>query len=165
MKNKLNFLMILFAAFALALSGCGSKDQKTGDNKTDSTKNQVQKTDQNQTQGTNPPGENKTNELGIKEGLPADYPKDIPQPINAKCLGSLNTSEGTVVTFESTSKPKEVLKPFAESVEKEGFKKEGEEMMSDDGGMVAWKKASRDVSLMIAWDKDKKISSVVVTYR
>lgn len=168
MKNKVNFLLVLFTAFAFVVSGCGSKDQKTGDNKTDSTKNQTQNPQNNNTQtdGTKPPtGENKSNELGIKEGMPADYPKDIPQPVNSKCLGSLNTSEGTVVTFESTDKPKDVLKPFAEAVEKEGFKKDEGEMMSDDGGMSAWKKDKREVSIMLAWDKDKKISSVVVTYK
>lgn len=167
MKNKLNFLAVILIAFTFIAAGCGSKDQKTGDNKTDSTKNKTE--NQNQSSGstdqkttnTDP----KSNELGIKEGMPADYPKDVPQPVNAKCLGSLNTSEGTVVTFESTDKPKDVLKPFGEAVEKEGFKKGEGEMMSDDGGMVMWTKEKREVSLMLAWDKDKKVSSVVVTYK
>lgn len=109
--------------------------------------------------------ENKSNELGIKEGMPADYPQDVPQPINSKCLGSLNTTEGTVVTFESTEKPKAILAPFTEGVEKAGFKKGEGEMMSDDGGMVLWNKDKREVSIMLAWDKEKNVCSVVVTYR
>lgn len=168
MKNKINFLFVLLTACAFMAAGCGKQEQKTGDNKTDSTKNQTQNPQNNNTQsdGTKPPsGDNKSNELGIKEGMPADYPKDVPQPANSKCLGSLNTSEGTVVTFESTDKPKDVLKPFAEGVEKEGFKKGEGEMMSDDGGMTMWTKEKREVSIMLAWDKDKKVSSVVVTYK
>jgi hypothetical protein len=166
MKNKLNFLAVLLLAFAFIVSGCGKKDEKTGDKKTDSTKTQTDSKNQssgNTDQKTNT--DPKSNELGIKEGMPADYPKDIPQPVNSKCLGSLNTSEGTVVTFESTDKPKDVLKPFGEAVEKEGFKKGEGEMMSDDGGMVLWTKEKREVSLMLAWDKEKKVSSVVVTYK
>lgn len=164
MRKKFNLLLVLPLLFVFALSSCGKKDEKpAGDNKTDSTKQ-----NQNQSSGNNQPSTNtdpKSNELGIKEGMPADYPADVPQPANAKCMGSLNTSEGTVVTFESTDKPKDVLKPFAEGVEKAGFKKSEGDMMSDDGGMTMWTKDKREVSIMLAWDKDKKISSVVVTYK
>ncbi len=166
MKTKLKLFFPIFTAVIIAVSGCGKTDQKTDGDKKDSTKqnttNQNQVAGDNKTQ-TNPDG--KSNELGIKEGMPADYPKDVPQPVNSKCLGSLNTSEGTVVTFESTDKPKAILAPFAESVEKAGFKKGEGEMMSDDGGMVMWKLDKREVSIMLAWDKDKSNSSVVVTYK
>lgn len=169
MKNSLNILSVLALTFVFVLTGCGKQEQKTGENKTDSTKNQTQNQTQNQNQSS---GNNNTqtntsgaNELGIKEGMPADYPKDIPQPVNSKCLGSLNTSEGTVVTFESTDMPKVVLQPFGEAVEKAGFKKGEGDLMSDDGGMAMWTMDKREVSLMLAWDKDKKVSSVVVTYK
>ncbi|HWA07176.1 MAG TPA: hypothetical protein VG961_11560 [Ignavibacteria bacterium] len=166
MKTKLKLFFPIFTAVIIAVSGCGKTDQKTDGDKKDSTKqnttNQNQVAGDNKTQ-TNPDG--KSNELGIKEGMPADYPKDVPQPVNSKCLGSLNTSEGTVVTFESTDKPKAILAPFAEGVEKAGFKKGEGEMMSDDGGMVMWKLDKREVSIMLAWDKDKSNSSVVVTYK
>jgi hypothetical protein len=163
MKTKLNLFIVFFAAFALSLAGCGKQDEKTdGDKKTDSTVSQQENKIAGENQTSTTPG---SNELGIKEGMPADYPADVPQPVNSKCLGSLNTSEGTVVTFESTSKPKEILTPFAEAVEKSGFKKAEGEMMSDDGGMSMWNLDKREVSIMLAWDKDKSVSSVVVTYR
>lgn len=168
MKNKLNILSVL-VLMAFVAAGCGKQEQKTGENKTDTTNNKTQQMDgQNQNQSSGNNNQNQTtgaNELGIKEGMPADYPKDVPQPVNSKCLGSLNTSEGTVVTFESTDMPKVVLQPFGEAVEKAGFKKSEGEMMSDDGGMVMWTMDKREVSLMLAWDKDKKSSSVVVTYK
>jgi hypothetical protein len=80
-------------------------------------------------------------------------------------LGSLNTSEGTTVTFESTEKPMDLLKDFGDNVEKIGFKKADGEQMKEEGGMSMWKKEAREVSLMLAYDKEKKISSVVVTYK
>lgn len=166
MKTKLKLFFPVFTAVMIAVSGCGKTDQKTDGDKKDSTKqnttNQNQVAGDNKTQTTT---DGKSNELGIKEGMPADYPKDVPQPVNSKCLGSLNTSEGTVVTFESTDKPKAILTPFAEGVEKAGFKKGEGEMMSDDGGMVMWKMDKREVSIMLAWDKEKSNSSVVVTYK
>jgi hypothetical protein len=166
MKNRLNFLLVLFAAAAFAVSGCGKQEQKT-ENKDNNQQNQIQNQNQTQTnnQNTTTNTDPKSNELGIREGMPADYPSDVPQPVNSKCLGSLNTSEGTVVTFESTDKPKDVLAPFAAAVEKAGFKKSEGDMMSDDGGMTMWTKEKREVSIMLAWDKDKRNSSVVVTYK
>ena len=41
----------------------------------------------------------------------------------------------------------------------------GKILMSDDGGMVMWKLDKREVSIMLAWDKEKNNSSVVVTYK
>ena len=160
--KKFNLLAVLILGAALFFS-CGKQEQQTaGDNKTDAGSQNQPPQDQNQPSGEKTPG---ANELGIKEGMPADYPSDVPQPANSKCLGSLNTSEGTVVTFESTDKPKDILTPFSEAVEKAGFKKGDGEMMSDDGGMTLWTKDKREVSIMLAWDKDKSVSSVVVTYK
>ena len=167
MKTKFNLLLVIFTAAVITVAGCGKTDQKTDGDKKDTTKqnttNQTQVAGENNKTQTNTPGT--TNELGIKEGMPADYPSDVPQPVNSKCLGSLNTTEGTVVTFESTDKPKAILAPFGEGVEKAGFKKGEGEMMSDDGGMVMWTKDKREVSIMLAWDKEKSNSSVVVTYK
>ncbi|MBZ0203418.1 MAG: hypothetical protein IT281_09400 [Ignavibacteria bacterium] len=167
MKTKINLFTAVFAAVLIVLTGCTKQEQKTeGDKKKDSI-SQVDK-NKNQVAGDNKTSTNtegKPNELGIKEGLPADYPADIPQPANSKCLGSLNTSEGTVVTFESTDKPKVILAAFSEGVDKAGFKKSDGEMMSEDGGLSMWTKDKRDVSIMLAWDKDKNNSSVVITYK
>jgi hypothetical protein len=163
LKSKFAIFFALIFFVSLISLNCGKQEQKTEENKDGN----VQKTEQNTSAG-DLSAENKpsgSNELGIKEGKPADYPADVPEPINSKCLGSLNTSEGTVVTFESTEKPRDILAPFTADLEKHGFKKPEPEQMSDDGGLAMWKKDNREVSIMIAWDKEKKASSVVVTYK
>jgi hypothetical protein len=157
-KNLFNLFFILLVAAAVLASGCGKKDNTSSGDQTGDTKTEEQKKEE-------PKTESKTNELGITEGLPNDYPADIPQPKNSKVLGSLNTSEGTVVTFESGDKPKEIINEFAEGLEKNGYKKADGEMMKDDGGMAIWNKDKKEVSIMLAWDKDKNISSIVITYK
>ncbi|MGA2669538.1 MAG: hypothetical protein ABSF32_11600 [Ignavibacteria bacterium] len=155
-KNKLLLIFILLLTTGIYFSGCGKKDATSSGDKKEDVKPEEQK---QTTEGT------KTNELGITEGLPKDYPSDVPEPKNSKCMGSLNTSEGTVVTFESTDKPKDILADFTSALDKNGYKKGEGEMMSDEGGLSMWTKDKKEVSLMLAWDKDKNKSSVVVTYK
>ena len=157
-KNLLSLLFVLFVAAAVYTSGCGKKENTSSGDQTGDTKTEEQKKEE-------PKTETKNNELGITEGLPKDYPSEVPQPKNSKVLGSLNTSEGTVVTFESNDKPKDIFNQFAEELEKNGYKKAEGEMMGDDGGMALWNKEKKEVSIMLAWDKEKSISSVVITYK
>jgi len=168
MINNLKLFLAL-TAFIVFMAGCGKTEQKketTGDNKTTGDQQTGQQQQDNKTTGdqTTTKTDSK-NELGIKEGLPADYPSDVPKPINSKALGYLSTQEGTVVTFESLDKPKDVLKDFTGNLEKGGFKKGEGEMMSDDGGLSIWNKEKREVSIMLAWQKEKNNCSVVVTYK
>jgi hypothetical protein len=156
-NHKFTLTLLLILVLAFWFTACGKKETTTGGD-TKEQKTVEQTTGEQKT-------ENKSNELGITEGLPANYPSDVPQPKNSKVLGSLNTSEGTVVTFESSDRPKDVLAGFAGDLEKNGFEKDESEMMSDDGGLALWKKDSREVSIMLAWDKDKNVSSVVITYK
>jgi hypothetical protein len=156
--SETKYLFLVFIAIFF-FSSCGRKSDQSSEEKKDTVVNTPG--EQQITTG----GEVKSNELGIKEGKPADYPSDIPEPINSKVLGTINTSEGTVVTFESTSKPRDIFNAFRTSVEKSGFSTAGDEMMTDDGGLAAWKMDKREVSIMLAWDKEKEKSSVVITYR
>jgi hypothetical protein len=156
-KNKITLLIIVVFLAGIYFTGCGKKETSdTGDKKED-TKTQDQK---NQSSGNT-----SANELGITEGLPKDYPSDVPQPKDAKCMGSLVSSEGTTVTFESGQKPKDILSDFTSQLDKGGFKKSEGELMSEEGGLSMWTKDKREVSLMLAWDKDKSKSSIVVTYK
>lgn len=165
MQKKYFTIVPMFAfvvSFALFTS-CGKKEQtNTGGEKKEDVKTSTEQPKQDKQPEQNKP----SNDLGISEGLPKDYPSDIPQPKNAKNMGYLTTSEGTVVTFESDEKPKDVYDAFTAQIEKNGYKKdEGGAMMSDDGGLALWKKDTKECSVMLAWDKDKKKSSIVVTYK
>ena len=176
LKNMIKnyFTILLLSAFLISgtmFISCGKKDTNTAGYKKDSTQTQTPN-DQSAGSKNNPQEQNKTtnpnpNELGISEGLPKDYPSDVPQPKNAKNMGYLTTSEGTVVTFESDEKPKDILSDFKTEIEKNGYKKDdsGDALMSDDGGLALWKKDSKECSVMLAWDKEKKKSSIVVTYK
>jgi len=167
MLKNLNILLVL-ALFIAFISGCGKTEQQqqqqqqtTGDNKTTDQQQNTQQSSGDKTQ-------NKTegkNELGISEGLPSDYPADVPKPANGKPMGFLSTQEGMVVTFESTDKPKDIFKDFEGQLEKGGFKKSEEAQIKDEGGMCMWKKDKREVSIMLAWQKEKNVSSAVVTYK
>ena len=43
---------------------------------------------------------------------------------------------------------------------------EGAELLvSDQGGMLGWKKNEREVGLMLGFDKDKNATSIVITYK
>jgi len=165
--EKSKYLLALIIACVLCFVSCGKTDQ----NKTtagDNNQQQPQDIKKDAPTDNTQPGQQKTdskNDLGIKEGLPSDYPPDLPQPKGAKVLGSLNTSEGTTVTFESPEKPTDIAKSFGDDVETKGFKRAQGDLMKDEGGMILWQKDKREVSLMVAWDKDKKTSSVVVTYK
>lgn len=182
---SLLIIFIIWSIFTLSLNGCGDKNEVSGEKKNDSKQESVNnsksesadnkedaqmKKDESNTEQSadlskNDP--NKTNELGMTPGLPANFPSDVPQPKNSKTLGSLNSSEGTVVTFESSEKVQEIVNYYKEEMKKNGYviSESGETLVSDKGGLIGWKKESKEVGLMLGYDKDKNITSLVITYK
>ena len=174
------FILLLVFAFVISLNGCGDKKEVSGDktdpsvkeNKTD-TKEPLSSTKE----GSNTTGEantdpskqepDKSNELGMTPGMPANFPADIPQPKNSKVIGSLTSTEGTMVTFESNDKVQEIINYFKEEMTKNGYavSEDGELITPDKGGLINWKKGTKEVQLVIGYDKDKNISSLVITYK
>ena len=177
LKNMIKnyFTILLLSAFLISgtmFISCGKKDTNTAGDQKDSTQTQTPN-DQSAGSKNNPQEQNKTtnpnpNELGISEGLPKDYPSDVPQPKNAKNMGYLTTSEGTVVTFESDEKPKDILSDFKTEIEKNGYKKDdsGDALMSRITAGSLYRKGYKGMQRYpCAWDKEKKKSSIVVTYK
>jgi len=163
MLKNLN-LFVCFALIAVLVTGCGKTEQQqsAGEDKP----GEQQQTEQQKTEGSQDQQKlSESNELGIKEGLPDDYPSDVPKPVNSKAMGFLNTMEGTVVTFESPERPKTIFTAFSEELEKGGFKKGEGEIMSDSVINVIWTKEKREVGIMLAWLKDKNNSTTVITYK
>lgn len=107
-----------------------------------------------------------SNDLGMTPGLPPDFPNDVPQPPKSKVLGSLNSSEGTVVTFESEIPIKEIVDFYKQNLSDAGYNlsEGGEMLITEQGGLIGWKKDNKEVSLMLGRDTEKGITSIVVTY-
>jgi len=170
------FILLLISGAIITIYGCGEKNESSGDKKEEvqkETKEEAnlneKETEKKETESKDPSETeaNKTNELGMTPGLPKDFPTDVPQPKNAKTLGSLNSSEGTVVTFESTDKVQDIVNFYKEEMKKNGFAiaDGGETLVSDKGGLINWVKEKREVGLMLGYDKDKSITSLVITYK
>lgn len=174
---KIIITLIFVSAF---IFGCGNKNESTGEKKIEEkkeSKNEAKLEDPESVQheeelkkkeeANSKVDETKLNELGMTAGLPSNFPSDIPQPKNAKVLGSLNSSEGTVVTFESSDKVADIISFYKEEMKKNGYEttEEGETLISDKGGLINWKKNSKQVQLMLGFDKDKNITSLVITYK
>jgi len=169
-------LLTVFFISSVIITGCGNKDEhsnkegnESGNKTSESQSNESQKTEEQLKEDANKEAGDETkteNELGMKPGLPLDFPKDIPQPKDAKVLGSLTTSEGTVVTFESNTKVLDIVEFYKEEMKKSGYtlSEEGESLVSDKGGLINWKKDSKTAGLMLGHDKDKNITSLVITY-
>ncbi|MBK6504441.1 MAG: hypothetical protein IPG02_01915 [Ignavibacteria bacterium] len=177
-------LLLLLLSLSIIVSACGdNKEQSATDKKSDvkagsenTTENKTtQETEKSKEElaakeeaNTDPAGsENKQNDLGMTPGLPADFPKDVPTPQNSKTLGSLNSTEGTVVTFESTDMVPGIITFYKDEMKKNGYEivEGSENLVSDKGGVLSWKKAGKEVGLMLGFDKDKNITSLVITYK
>jgi hypothetical protein len=165
--KKLLLLIVLFVF--IAFSGCGKKEDKdagkTSDKKTEESVNENKDAKDDKDKK-----DDKTislNDLGISEGVPKNYPSDIPQPKNAKCLGSLSSSEGTIVNFESTDKVREIVDFFKDEMKKNGFDimEGGEILVSDDAAMIGWKKKDREISVVIGFNKENSKSQIALTYK
>jgi len=167
-KMKKIFLLTAALAF-ISVTGC-KVDIKTGDDANNDKKTETgqQSSTENKSSGEAPKTDNSTgNDLGLAAGLPSNYPSDVPQPKDSKCLGSLNSSEGTVVTFESTQSVKDILDFYKGEMKKSGYDigDGGEVLMSDKGGIIGWKKGDKEVGLMLGANEEKKNTSIVVTYK
>ena len=113
----------------------------------------------------------RNNDLKIEEGLPKDYPKDLPMPIGSTCKGYILSLDGTDVLFESSENPEIIYNVFKSEIEMNGFKQDSvSSMISDNGGVALWKKQMSDkndvfvYSLMLAWDKEKNLTNIAITY-
>lgn len=107
------------------------------------------------------------NELGVIQGIPADFPNDIPYPNNSNCLGHLSSTEGMTVTFESTDKPVDIFDFYKKELKNNGFSlgEDGDTLVSDTGGLIKWIKGKREVMLMISFNKEETKSEIVITYK
>jgi hypothetical protein len=165
--KKLLLVVILFALFLC--QGCGNKNEKTDVKKDDKVTEESKSPDKNISSGDNKTNDKKSDEngLGLSTGLPQDFPKDVPQPPNSKCNGYLGSSDGTVVTFESTETLKNIIDFYKSSMEKNGFKSmEGNEyFQNENGAMLGYTKDKTEIGFLLGIDKEKNVTQVVITYK
>lgn len=168
-RNYKTLVTLVILSFAL-ISGCGKKTDTQTVNDTSTVqqdKIKQQMTDDATTPGSTGKTENTIpgNELGMTAGLPPDFPPDIPQPKNAKVIGSLMSSDGMVVTFQTDIPVKDVVDFYKSEMSKNGFRQteSGDMLLKDTGGMIGFQKDNRDVQLMLS--SNESITSVVVTYK
>jgi hypothetical protein len=163
-------LLLLFVSLSLlTLYSCGKNEQKPEEKKdgTAEVKTETKATDQ-KTDGKTDEKKSGDNELGMKTGLPADFPKDVPQPPNSKCVGSIvNQTEGTTVTFTSSSKVVEIAAFYKEEMKKATYLLEPgmEDLVKDNGGMLKWNKPGKEVELLMSFNSDQKATDIVLSYK
>lgn len=183
------FILTLTLALTLYLSGCDNKSDDNSSKKTDEksnisnesksgsgteTKNEsvsaqdeeLKKKEEANKEITQE-NENKANELGMTPGLPKNFPADLPQPKNSKTLGSINSTDGTIVTFESGDKVLDIVNYYKEEMKKGGYTltETGETLVSDKGGLINWTKDKKEVGLTLGYDKDRNVTSIALTYK
>lgn len=176
---KVIFLFLTIVFFN-ALTGCDNKSEVSGEKKDASemenkkevkdASSELKDSDEKRKEELNPQTDaaaDKSNELGMTPGMPGNFPADVPQPKNAKVIGSLTSTEGTMVTFESPEKVQEIITYYKEEMKKNGYviTEDGELITPDKGGLINWKKESKEVQLVLGYDKDKNLSSLVITYK
>lgn len=186
MKNSflfLKFVVALSLVISFYLTGCENKSEET-ESKTEEksevkseSKNEIKneadvineeelKIKEDANKDPSETGESKANELGMTPGLPGNFPSDLPQPKNSKTLGSINSSDGTIVTFESSDNVLDIVNFYKAELKKKGYTltETGETLVSDKGGLINWTKDKKEVGLTLGYDKDRNVTSIALTY-
>jgi uncharacterized protein YceK len=160
-------------AVALLLSGCGKSENKDANkDKKDTATVKEETPPKNNTNGsttgekteTDEKQQNTSGDLNMTPGLPKDFPADVPQPKDGKCLGSLGSSEGTVVTFQSPATVKDIVAFYKDEMKKNGYQIQEGETVSDKGGLLEWKKESKSVGMMLGYNQNNQ-TEIVITYK
>ncbi len=163
-------LLLLFISLSLlAMYSCGKNEQKPDEKKDGNTEVKTEnKSSEQKSDGKQDDKKSGDNELGMKTGLPADFPKDVPQPPSSKCVGSIvNQTEGTTVTFSSTSKVLEIASFYKDEMKKAAYQLEAgmEDLVNDKGGMLKWNKPGKEVELLMSFNSDQKATDIVLSYK
>lgn len=163
-------LLLLFVSLSLlTLYSCGKNEQKPEEKKDGQTEVKTDsKTPEQKSDGKQEEKKAGDNELGMITGLPVDFPKDVPQPPNSTCVGSIvNQTEGTTVTFTSKSKVLEIAGFYKEEMKKASYQLEAgmEDLMNDKGGMLKWNKPGKEVELMMSFNSEQKSTDIVLSYK
>lgn len=161
-------ILLISVLSLLLVYGCTKNEQKPEDKKNVQTETKSENKSTEQNKSDNDTKKTTENELGLKSGIPADFPKDVPQPPNSTCVGSiLNQTEGTTVTFSSKSKVMEIFNFYKDEMKKNSYQVEAgmEDLMNEKGGMIRWSKPGKDVELMMSFNNEQNATDIVLSYK
>jgi hypothetical protein len=167
-KNMKNLIYLVIFVFAFSIYSCGEKKnediQLTGDTTIEQEVTSIEDNGRKD-EAAGDKTITEANELGMTPGLPGDYPSDVPQPKNGRVLGSISSSDGNIVTFETPETVSDVVNFYKENMKKAGYNFENEIGDLVKGGSVSWNKGEKHVELMLSHDNEKNVTSVVITYK
>ncbi|MBS1494904.1 MAG: hypothetical protein JST55_15425 [Bacteroidetes bacterium] len=104
--------------------------------------------------------------VSYAQDVPSDYPKDLPKPVSAKFISSSSELGAVTYTFESELSPQAAFDSLKADMEKNKFvmNSQGNNVMSDAGGMVNWAKDDK-IAFVVFSRKDDKITTIVIAYK
>ena len=113
-------------------------------------------------------GEIKSNssELIMSKGLPEDFPKDVPKPVNSEPKGFFKSSDGTMVSFTCNSAFKELTDNIINEFKKNGFEqaKSDDSIFEDKLFVSDFTKDNRKINLIVTKDESTQKLNIVLTY-
>jgi len=159
-------LLLILISFVI-FSGCGKKDDKVTDKSGDKKTEDVKKDDaSNQNPDKKDDKNSTTNSLQMTDGLPKNFPSDIPQPKTYKSVRTLPGTDGTFVIFETSDKVKNIVDFYQEEMKKNGFEaiEGGDNLVSENVAQMGWKKKDREINVAVT-NVDNSNTQIVITYK
>lgn len=149
-------LLVFFIAFIL-IQGCEKKQEKS-----DSQPSSDEQTAEVQFSDEQTVTEKAV--LETKEGLPENFPKEIPIPEKAKKIKYIDNNTGKIVICETEVGVKEVINFYKENMKKNGFEliKNDNLIDKDEIYNADWKKDNKNVNVAITFQNNT--TSVVISY-
>ncbi len=152
----IKLFLIVFTSFLL-LQGCGEKKEQSDS----------QAPKEEQTSGTQSSAEQTENNqatLDTKEGLPEDFPKDIPLPEKMKKAKYIDNNNSKIVIIEADINVKDAINYYKENLKKNGFELNKNDNLIDRDEIynADWRKNNKNVNVAITFQNN--LSNIVISY-
>ncbi|MCX7834213.1 MAG: hypothetical protein N2490_08395 [Ignavibacteria bacterium] len=152
----IKLFLIIFIAFIL-FQGCGKKEGQS-DSQAPS------KEQSNAVQSSSEQIETGQATLEMKQGLPEDYPKDVPLPENVKKIKFIDNSSNKIVILETDVSVQNTINFYKENMKKNGYELDKNQNLVDSENVynADWKKDKKTVNVAIS--SQNNITNVVISY-
>jgi len=152
----INSILIVFLTFLL-IQGCGKKEQQSDSQvPADEQKTEIQSSGE----------QTETNQASLetKQGLPEDFPKDIPLPEKIKKTKYIDNNANKIVILDADISVSEAISYYKENMKKNGFDLNKNDSLIDTDNIynADWRKGNRNVNIAITFQNN--ITTVVISY-